>query len=131
MKNGYCSPVIEVITLSSGHLVAASSKSSNDDSSLELEIGRLKTDLKKQKSEAQKLKKRIKELEETIDVVQKEHQQFQANQMPYKRIHKQVKMNKLAGTKECPECHTENPMEANFCKHCNFNFWSYETTLDE
>lgn len=107
--------------------MAASSESSKDDSSLELEIGWLNNDLKKQKSEAQKLKKRIKQLEETIDLVQKEHHQLQANQMPYKRIHKQVKMNKQAGTKECPECHTEIPMEANFCKKCAYGFWDIET----
>lgn len=25
-------------------------------------------------------------------------------------------------TKQCPKCHTENPMEANFCRHCRHEF---------
>lgn len=132
MKKNYCRPAIKVISFSLERMMATSSSvPSEDDSPLEIEIGQLKTDLKKQKTEAQKLKKRVKQLEETIGVVRKEYQQFQADQIPYKRIHKQVKMNKQAGTKECPECNTENPMEANFCKHCNFNFWNYETYLDD
>ena len=126
MKKPYFTPAIKVITLSSERLMATSSISSQNKSSLESEIGQLKSDMKKQKSEAEKLKKRIKQLEETVFVVQKEHQQFQAGQMPYKRIPKQVKMIKEAGTKVCPECNTENPMEANYCKHCNFCFWDYE-----
>ena len=126
MKKPYFTPAIKVITLSSERLIATSSVLPQNESSLESEIGQLKSDLKKQKSEAQKLKKRIKQLEEAVVVVQKEHQQFQADQMPYKRIPKQVKMNKQTGTKICPECNTENPMEANYCKHCNFCFWDYE-----
>lgn len=126
MKKPYFTPAIKVITLSSGCLLAASSVPSQNKSSLESEIAQLKGDLKKQKSEAQKLKKRIRQLEETVVVVQKEHQQFQADQIPYKRIPKQVKVNNQAGTKECPECNTENPMEANYCKHCNFCFWDYK-----
>ena len=127
MKKPYFTPAIKVITLSSECLLATSSVSSQNESSLESEIGQLKNDLKKQKSEAQKLKKRIKQLEEAVVVVQKEHQQFQADQMPYKRIPKQVKMNKQAGTKECPECNTENPIEANFCRFCAFSFKDKET----
>lgn len=127
MKKPYFTPAIKVITLSSERLLAASSVPSQNYSSLESEIGKLKGELKKQKSEGQKLKKRIKQLEETVVVVQKEYQQYQADQMPYKRIPKQVKVNKQAGTKECPECKTENPMEANYCKHCNFCFWDYKT----
>mgnify|MGYP002626413798 FL=1 len=126
MKKPYFTPAIKVITLSSERLLATSSVPSQNEASLESEIAQLKGDLKKQKSEAQKLKKRIKQLEETVVVVQKEHQQFQADQMPYKRIPKQVKVNKQTGTKECPECKTENPMEANYCKHCHFCFWDYK-----
>lgn len=126
MKKPYFTPAIKVISLSSERLLAASSVLSQNEASLESEIAQLKGDLKKQKSEAQKLKKRIKQLEETVVVVQKEHRQFQADLMPYKRIPKQVKVNKQTGTKECPECKTENPMEANYCKHCNFCFWDYK-----
>lgn len=126
MKKPYFTPAIKVVTLSYERLLATSSVPSQNEASLESEIAQLKGDLKKQKSEAQKLKKRIKQLEETVVVVQKEHQQFQADQMPYKRIPKQVKVNKQTGTKECPECKTENPMEANYCKHCHFCFWDYK-----
>lgn len=126
MKKTYFRPAIKVITLSSERLMATSSVSSQNELPLESEIGQLKSDLKKQNKEAQKLKEKIKQLEETIGAVQKEHQQIQAARMPYKRIHKRVRINKQTGTKECPECNTENPMEANFCKHCNFCFWDYE-----
>lgn len=127
MKKIYYKPAIKVINLSSERLLATSSVPSQNESSLESEVGQLKNDLEKQKSEAQKLKKRIKQLEETVVMVQKEHQEFQADQMPYKRIPKQVKINKQAGTKECPKCNTDNPMEANYCKHCHFCFWDYES----
>ena len=127
MKKIYYKPAIKVISLSSERLLATSSVPSQNESSLESEVGQLKNDLKKLKSEAQKPKKRMKQLDETVVMVQKEHQQFQAGQMPYKRIPKHVKINKQAGTKECPKCNTENPMEANYCKHCHFCFWDYET----
>ena len=127
MKKIYYKPAIKVISLSSERLLATSSVPSQNESSLESEVGQLKNDLKKLKSEAQKPKKRMKQLDETVVMVQKEHQQFQAGQMPYKRIPKHVKINKQAGTKECPKYNTENPMEANYCKHCHFCFWDYET----
>ena len=28
---------------------------------------------------------------------------------------------------ECPNCHEENPIEANFCKKCAYGFWDIET----
>lgn len=124
MKKPYFTPAIRVIILSFECLLAISSVPSQNESLLESEIGQLKGDLKKQKSEALKLKKKIKQLEETIVVAQKGYQQFQADQMPYKRISKQV--NNQAGTKECPECNPENPMEANYRKLCNFCFGDYE-----
>ena len=127
MKKIYYKPAIKIIKLSSERLLATSSVSSQNESSLETEIAQLKGDLKKQKSEAQKLKKRLKQLEETVVVVQKEHQQFQANQMSYKRVPGQVMISKQNETKECPKCRAMNPIEANFCRFCAFSFKDKET----
>ena len=45
----------------------------------------------------------------------------------YETICKKVKVNDKNNTKECPNCATENPIDANFCRKCNYGFWDCET----
>lgn len=40
-----------------------------------------------------------------------------------RRIHKQVKVDVDKGMKECPNCHAENPIDANYCRKCTTSFW--------
>lgn len=64
---------------------------------------------------------------DNLEEVVKKNQQLRYELMQWKRVHKKVKINDKAGTKECPNCGSENPMEANFCRKCNYGFWVCET----
>lgn len=64
---------------------------------------------------------------DNLEEVVKKNQQLRYELMQWKRVHKKVKINDKAGTKECPNCGAENPMEANFCRKCNYGFWVCET----
>lgn len=63
----------------------------------------------------------------TLEEIVKKNQQLRYELTQWKRVHKKVKINDKNGTKECPNCGTENPMDANFCRKCNYGFWNCET----
>ena len=63
----------------------------------------------------------------TLEEIVKKNQQLRYELTQWKRVHKKVKLNDKNGTKECPNCGTENPMDANFCRKCNYGFWDCET----
>ena len=63
----------------------------------------------------------------TLEEIVKKNQQLRYELTQWKRVHKKVKINDKNGTKECPNCGTENPMDANFCRKCNYGFWDCET----
>lgn len=86
MKKIYYKPAIKIIKLSLERLLATSSVSSQNESSLETEIAQLKGDLKKKEIGSTKTKEAIKAIRVDCCCSSKEHQQFQANQMSYKRI---------------------------------------------
>ena len=44
----------------------------------------------------------------------------------WKRTHKQVKVDIEKGTKECPNCKEENPIDASYCRKCATSFWKCE-----
>ena len=44
----------------------------------------------------------------------------------WKRTHKQVKVDTEKGTKECPNCKAENPIDASYCRKCATSFWECE-----
>lgn len=63
----------------------------------------------------------------TLEEIVKKNQQLRYELTQWKRVHKKVKINDKNGTKECPNCSAENPMDANFCRKCNYGFWDCET----
>ena len=63
----------------------------------------------------------------TLEEIVKKNQQLRYELTQWKRVHKKVKINYKNGTKECPNCGAENPMDANFCRKCNYGFWDCET----
>ncbi len=63
----------------------------------------------------------------TLEEIVKKNQQLRYELTQWKRVHKKVKINDKSGTKECPNCGAENPMDANFCRKCNYGFWDCET----
>lgn len=63
----------------------------------------------------------------TLEEIVKKNQQLRYELTQWKRVHKKVKINDKNGTKECPNCGAENPMDANFCRKCNYGFWDCET----
>ena len=98
------------------------------------EIGKLLPILDKQVRSSEKTTKavtltseKMTELVATMEEIAKKNQQLRFELMQWKRVHKRVKINEQSGTKECPNCKTENPMDANFCRHCNYGFWDCET----
>lgn len=44
----------------------------------------------------------------------------------WRRTHKQVKVDTEKGTKECPNCKTENTIDASYCRKCATSFWECE-----
>ena len=70
---------------------------------------------------------KIVEIFESLEEVVKKNQQLRYELMQWKRVHKKVKIDDKKGTKECPNCEAENPMDANFCRKCNFGFWDCST----
>lgn len=63
----------------------------------------------------------------TLEEIVQKNQQLRYELTQWKRVHKKVKINDKNGTKECPNCGAENPMDANFCRKCNYGFWDCET----
>ena len=63
----------------------------------------------------------------TLDEIVKKNQQLRYELTQWRRVHKKVKINDKNGTKECPNCSAENPIDANFCRKCNYGFWDCET----
>lgn len=59
----------------------------------------------------------------TLEEIVKKNQQLRYELTQWKRVHKNVKINNQNGTKECPNCGAENPIDANFCRKCNYGFW--------
>lgn len=49
--------------------------------------------------------------------------QFQYELSQMTREHKSVLVNDTEGTKQCPECHTDNPIDAMYCRKCATSFW--------
>lgn len=66
---------------------------------------------------------------ETLEEIAKKNQQLRYELMQWKRVHKKVKINDESGTKECPNCGAENPIDANFCRNCTCGFWDCETNV--
>lgn len=70
---------------------------------------------------------KLTEVLKTLDEIVKKNQQLRYELTQWRRVHKKVKINDKNGTKECPNCNAENPMDANFCRKCNYGFWDCET----
>lgn len=62
-----------------------------------------------------------------LDEISNKNYQLRYELTQWKRVHKNVKINDKNGTKECPNCGGENPMDANFCRKCNYGFWDCKT----
>ena len=62
-----------------------------------------------------------------LDEISNKNYQLRYELTQWKRVHKNVKINDKNGTKECPNCGVENPMDANFCRKCNYGFWDCKT----
>lgn len=76
---------------------------------------------------AEKNSEKLTEVLKTLDEIVKKNLQLRYELTQWKRVHKKVKINDKNGTKECPNCGAENPMDANFCRKCNYGFWDCET----
>lgn len=70
---------------------------------------------------------KLKELIKDVDEIVSKNQQLRFELMQWKRVHKQVEINDKEGTKKCPNCQTDNPIDANFCRKCTFPFWEIQT----
>ena len=70
---------------------------------------------------------KLTEVLKTLDEIVKKNQQLRYELTQWRRVHKKVKINDKNGTKECPNCSAENPIDANFCRKCNYGFWDCET----
>lgn len=117
-----------------GKVSTALIDSSKDYYSIVSELNRLLPIIEKQTANAEKsidnseeTNKTLNDLAVNIEEIARKNQQLRYELMQWRRVHKRVKVNDKAGTKECPNCHEENPIEANFCKKCAYGFWDIET----
>lgn len=117
-----------------GRVTSSLIDSSKEYAEVVAEIGKLLPVLDKQSKNSEKTtnavfltSEKVAELVSTMEEIAKKNQQLRFELMQWKRVHKRVKINEQTGTKECPNCKTENPMDANFCRHCNYGFWDCET----
>lgn len=71
-----------------------------------------------------------KQMTDLIGIVEQivtKNQQLRYELTQWKRVHKKVVINEMNGTKTCPNCGGENPIDANFCRKCASGFWNCET----
>lgn len=99
-----------------------------------VELGRLLNQLSSVTAQTDQLlsqgnnaSQQMSELLSNIEQIATKNQQLRFELMQWKRVHKKVVVNDKNGTKVCPNCGQENPIEANFCKKCACGFWDCET----
>lgn len=112
----------------------ALTQSSKDYASIVSQVNLLLTQLSSYTAQTEQLlnqgtssSQQMTELLESVKQILEKNQQLRYELMQWKRVHKKVVINDKDGTKICPNCGHENPMEANFCKKCAYGFWDCET----
>lgn len=117
-------------------IVSSVTKSSKDHKAIVDQLNRLLPILETQISHSEQNITATKQSEanlrsiiENLEEIAKKNQQLRYELMQWKRVHKKVKINDKNGTKECPNCGAENPMDANFCRKCTCGFWDCETNI--
>lgn len=73
-----------------------------------------------------KANEQMQKLLKTVEELSFKNQQLRYELTQWKRVHKPVEIHRENKTKECPNCHAENPIDANFCRECVCGFWDYE-----
>lgn len=108
-------------------------QSQDDYTSLIVELGKLLSQLSTYTAQTEQLlshgnntSQQMSELLSAVEQILIKNQQLRYELMQWKRVHKKVVINDKNGTKICPNCGIENPMEANFCKKCAYGFWDCE-----
>lgn len=116
------------------HLVSAVNKSIGDYDAIVEQLNKLIPVLQEHikhyadsVSASEQNSEKLTEVLKTLDEIVKKNQQLRYELTQWRRVHKKVKINDRNGTKECPNCSAENPMDANFCRKCNYGFWDCET----
>ena len=122
------------INIDINKIITALGKSSNDYKVLVEQINKLLPALNVQVEQLEKnitvseqSNIKIGEIFESLEEILKKNHQLRYELMQWKRVHKKVKIDDKKGTKECPNCGADNPMDANFCRKCNFGFWDCQT----
>ena len=69
-------------------------------------------------------------IQELLTDIANKNLQLRQELAQWKRTHKQVKVDTQNGTKECPNCKAENPIDASFCRKCATSFWECEPIDD-
>lgn len=109
-------------------------QSSKDYAAIVSQVSQLLTQLSSYTTQTEQLlnqgnssSQQMTELMESVKQILEKNQQLRYELMQWKRVHKKVVVNDKNGTKTCPNCGHENPIEANFCRKCACGFWDCET----
>lgn len=123
-----------ILSAEMNKVAASLTNSSNEYASLVAELNRMLPIIEIQTNQAEESTKavtrtneQLKELVRSVEEIIGKNQQLRFELMQWKRVHKQVKINDKTSMKECPNCHEENPIDANFCRKCTYPFWEIQT----
>jgi len=83
-------------------------------------------DVEKGIANLDKTNETMRDLLKTVEEVSLKNQQLRYELMQWKKVHKLVDINFDDKSKECPDCHAKNPIDANYCRECLCGFWEYE-----
>lgn len=114
-------------------VVSSLSSSSENYNTIVNQIGRFLPSLERGVADAEKgianldkTNETIRDLLKTVEEVSLKNQQLRYELMQWRKVHKLVDINFDDKSKECPECHAKNPIDANYCRECLCGFWDYE-----
>ena len=114
-------------------VVSSLSSSSENYKTIVNQIGRFLPSLERGVVDAEKgianldkTNETIRDLLKTVEEVSLKNQQLRYELMQWKKVHKLVDINFDDKSKECPDCHAKNPIDANYCRECLCGFWEYE-----
>lgn len=68
----------------------------------------------------------LSEIQKLLREIANKNLQLRQELSQWRRTHKHVKVDTEKGTKECPECKAENPIDASYCRRCATSFWQCE-----
>ena len=72
---------------------------------------------------------KLTEIQQLLTDIANKNIQLRQELAQWRRTHKQVEVDVDNGTKKCPNCNAENPIDASYCRKCATSFWECEPII--